>query len=116
MNREQLIDKLDEVYHRLCREGLDEHAENILINNNASENDSDPDEGFMTTMSDSDLRNAIKEMEAVYRSMFPDTAEGIIHAINEGTLDASPDYCDGFIDACRMISEEYRLSLSGIDD
>ena len=47
MNREQLIDKLDEVYHRLCRERLDEQAENILINNNASENDSDLDEGFL---------------------------------------------------------------------
>lgn len=116
MSREQLIDKLDEVYTRLCHEGLDYQAEDILINNNASDNDSDPDEGFMSTMSDSDLKKAIKEMEALYSSMFPDTVEGIIHAINAGTLDASPDYCDGFIDACRMIAEEYGLSFSGIDD
>lgn len=116
MNREQLIDKLDQAYNELCREGFDEQAEYILINNNASDDDSDPDEGFMATMSDNDLRKAIKEMEALYSSLFPDTVEAMIHAINGGTLDASPDYCEGFIDACKMIADEYGMSFASLDD
>lgn len=116
MKREKLIDKLDLIYEKMCKDGLESEAEDILVNNNASEDDSDPDEGFMATMSDYDLQNAITEMEQAYSKVDLDSVQSTIYALISGTLDVSDDYADGFLDACKMIMEEYNIHLDGFDD
>lgn len=114
--REKLVDQLDEIYSELCRNGMEDTAEDILYNNNASEDDSS-DEGFMSTMSNQDIKNAISEMQAAFSSMYPDSVQSMIYAINSGTLDASDEYCLGFIDACKMFVEEYEFdNIKGLED
>ena len=114
--REKLVDQLDEIYSKLCRNGMEDTAEDILYSNNASEDDSS-DAGFMSTMSNQDIKNAISEMQAAFSSMHPDSVQSMIYAINSGTLDASDEYCLGFIDACKMFVEEYEFdNIKGLED
>lgn len=116
MNRKRLVDKLAQMYEKMYQAGLENYAADILNNNNASEDDSDPNEGYMITMSDYDLQNAITEMEQVYSNFNPDTVQSMIYALTSRTLDVTYDYTDGFLDACRMIVEEYGIPLEGLDN
>ena len=113
MRRKQLMEKLDKMYNRLMAEGnLEAQVEDILMDNNASEDDSDPDEGFMATMSDQDIMNAIEELKQVYNKMTNVTVQDMIDEIN-----ASPridDYSRGFLDACSMIQDEYQVKFKGL--
>lgn len=116
MKRGKLIDKIDLIYEKMCQRGLESEAEDILLNNNASEDDSDPYEGFMATMSDYDLQNAITEMEQAYSKVEPNSVQSMIYALISRTLDVSDDYADGFLDACKMIMKEYNIHLDGVED
>lgn len=116
MDRSKLIDELDWIYEKLCRRGLEDNAEDILTNNNASEDDSDPDEGFMVTMSNKDIQTAIREMKQAYSLIEPDSVQSMVYALQSGTQDLSPDYCEGYLDACRAIVQEYGISIEGLDN
>lgn len=113
MERKQLLSILDKWYARMSKSSnLASIAEDIIMNNNASEDDSDPDEGFMATMSDKDIRNAIIEMKQAYNKMTASTVQDMIDEIN-----ASPridDYHQGFLDACSMIQDEYHIKFKGL--
>lgn len=115
-NREQLIDKLDYWYDIVCGMGMASTAEDILFNNNASEDDSDPDEGFMVTMSDEDIANAIAELKEVHDKINPQTLQAMIYALNSGTQEVTRDYQEGFLDACSWFADEYGIELDGLEE
>lgn len=83
-NRQELINQVDELYTKLCDEGRDFAAEDILEKYHASEDDSG-EEGFMTTMSNDDLKNAAAELKALFRT---NSAQSIIDAMNAGDVSA----------------------------
>lgn len=116
MNRTKLIGELDSMYTKMYQNGLANEAEDILNNNNASEDDSDSNEGFMATMSDDDLQNAITEMKQAYSKVHPDSVQSMIYALTSRTLDVTYEYTDGFLDACKMIMEAYNIHLEGLED
>lgn len=116
MKRARLTDELDWIYTKMCQDGLESEAEDILVNNNASEDDSDPDEGFMATMSDYDLQNAITEMKQAYSKVYPEGLQSMITALISGTLDVSNDYADGFLDACKLVMKEFGVSFEGLEE
>ena len=62
-SRSQLIDKADELYTSAWKEGSGVEVEDIFNKYGASSDDSDPQEGFFSTMTDSQLSNAIREVE-----------------------------------------------------
>lgn len=114
VDRVKLTDKLDSIYHKLCMEGNEGKAEAILIKYNASEDDSDEEEGFMSTMSDDDIRNAIREMNQEFNGN-SNSVQNMIHSLQSNSVDASIDYKDGFLDACKMFKEEFGIELDGLD-
>ena len=59
------MDLVDSAYKKCDEFGLIKDAERILDSNNASEDDSDPEEGFYKTMSNQDLENAYKQLTAL---------------------------------------------------
>ena len=91
--------------------GMESTAEDILLDNNACESDEDPDEGFMCTMSNADIEDAISEMEGYLNKVDPQTVQQTIDAIQSGSMDITKEYADGFLDACKMMQDEYGLSL-----
>ena len=111
MKREYLIDKLDKYYTLLWENNMASIAEDILMDNNACESDEDPNEGFMCTMSNADIEDAISQMEYYLNTLNPQTVQQKIDAIQSGSMDITKDYADGFLDACTMIQKEYSLSL-----
>lgn len=62
-SRTQLIDKADELYSSAWQEGFGVEVEDIFNKYGASADDSDPQEGFFSTMTDSQLSAAIREVE-----------------------------------------------------
>lgn len=62
-SRSQLIDKADELYTSAWKEGSGVEVEDIFNKYGASADDSDPQEGFFSTMTDSQLSAAIREVE-----------------------------------------------------
>lgn len=112
MLRDKLVDTLNSLYDEMRESGLGDMAEDILDDNNASPDDSGY-EGFMTTMSDKNLLDAIREMRAALAKVDPGSVQSMIYLINSGSLDEPYDYSRGFIDACKMLKEEYNLSLKG---
>lgn len=110
--REELSDKVDELYSELWRSGKGEVAEQILYSHNASEDDSDEEWGFMATMSDEDMEAAIREFRTALAGNWElSSIQRMIYQLQNHELDASPDYGQGFIDACKMLEEEYELGL-----
>ena len=112
MLRDELVNTLDSLYNEMIKSDLGDMAEDILDDNNASPDDSGS-EGFMTTMSDRNLLDAIREMRAALAKVDPDSVQSMIYLINSGYLDEPYDYGRGFIDACKMLKEEYNLPLKG---
>lgn len=111
MKRDYLIDKLDKCYNKMIQHSMESIAEDILIDNNACESDEDPNEGFMCTMSNTDIADAISEMEGYLNKVNPQTVQQQIDAIQSGSINITKDYADGFLDACKMLKDEYSLSL-----
>ena len=111
MKRDYLIDKLDKYYTLLWENNMASIAEDILMDNNACESDEDPNEGFMCTMSNTDIEDAISQMEYYLNRLNPQTVQQKIDAIQSGSMDVTKDYADGFLDACKMMQDEYSLSL-----
>lgn len=111
MDRQLLLAQLDEIYEDMCKAGLDANADDILTNNNASEDDSG-EEGFMKTMSNEDIQNAINEMKRAMSLLAGDSAQAILFQIESGVYDASSAYCQGFLDAAHIIAQEYGLDLT----
>lgn len=111
MKRDYLIDKLDKYYTLLWENNMASIAEDILMDNNACESDEDPNEGFMCTMSNTDIEDAISQMEYYLNRLNPQTVQQKIDAIQSGSMDVTKDYADGFLDACKMMQHEYSLSL-----
>lgn len=64
-SRQELMDLVDSAYRKCDEFGLLKDAERILTLNNASEDDSDPAEGFYKTMSNKDLENAYKQLTSL---------------------------------------------------
>lgn len=62
-SRTRLIDKADELYSSAWKEGSGVEVEDIFNKYGASADDSDPQEGFFSTMTDSQLSAAIREVE-----------------------------------------------------
>lgn len=62
-SRTRLIDKADELYSSAWKEGFGVEVEDIFNKYGASADDSDPQEGFFSTMTDSQLSAAIREVE-----------------------------------------------------
>lgn len=112
MKRDYLIDKLDKCYTMMGQNGMGDTAEDILIDNNACESDEDPNEGFMCTMSNADIEDAISQMEYYLNRLNPQTVQQKIDAIQSGSMDITKEYADGFLDACKMVQDEYGLSLN----
>ena len=112
MLRNELVDTLDSLYNEMRKADLGDLAEDVLDDNNASSDDSGP-EGFMTTMSDKNLIDAIREMRAALANTDPGSVQSMIYLINSGRSDEPYDYDRGFIDACKMLKEEYNLPLKG---
>lgn len=112
MKRDQLVAKLDRYYNKMIDHDLESTAEDILIDNNACESDEDPDEGFMCTMSNTDIEDAISQMEGYLNKVDPQTVQQTIDAIQSGSMDITKEYADGFLDACKMVQDEYGLSLN----
>ena len=115
-NREKLTDALDYWYDKVCGIGMDSEADDIILNNNASEDDSDPNEGYMVTMSDEDIANAIAELKAIHDRINPQTLQDMIYALNSNTQDVTKDYAQGFLDACSWFADEYGIELDGLED
>ena len=111
MKRDYLIDKLDKYYTLLWENNMASIAEDILMDNNACESDEDPNEVFMCTMSNTDIEDAISQMEYYLNRLNPQTVQQKIDAIQSGSMDVTKDYADGFLDACKMMQGEYSLSL-----
>ena len=111
MKREYLIDKLDRCYTLMCQNNMEDIAEDILDANNACESDEDPKEGFMCTMTNTDIENAISQIEYHLNIWNPQTVQQKIDAIQSGSMDITKEYAKGFIDACKMLQEAYSLSL-----
>lgn len=66
-NRDNMMDRLDALYSYAAGTlGKEEAAWSILLDFNADEQESDPYEGYMGTMSDNDLTNAIHTMEKTF--------------------------------------------------
>ena len=67
-SRSQLIDEIDKMYGTAFKigESVVEKVEKILEKHNASEDDSDPNEGFFVTMSDEDLVKTIEELKPLF--------------------------------------------------
>lgn len=108
MDRKNLMDVLDDLYNKACEAGRDELAEEILTDNHASEDDSDPNEGYMSTMSDKDLTNAIAEFK---RLLKPQSIQDVIDDILSRNWQRD-QYDRGFIDACMQANEEFDLGLT----
>lgn len=62
-SRTRLIDKADELYSSAWQDGSGVEVEDIFNKYGASDDDSDPEEGFFSTMTDSQLSDAIREVE-----------------------------------------------------
>ena len=67
--REKLMDTASELYERLSMMDKTDLADRILDNNGASQDDSDPDEGFFITMSNDQISSAIDELKKVLRDL-----------------------------------------------
>ena len=78
--RQQLINELDHLYQKLY--DFDSKnvwkVEDILKRNNASEDDSDPQEGMLVTMSNKDLVNSINEIKNLLPSIRTDELISLI--------------------------------------
>ena len=66
MNRQELINAIEELRKQASYDDRDE-IETILYNFGASEDDSDPDEGFYITMRTADLREVYDRIAALVR-------------------------------------------------
>lgn len=62
-SRTRLIDTADELYSSAWQAGSGVEVEDIFNKYGASADDSDPKEGFFSTMTDSQLSDAIREVE-----------------------------------------------------
>lgn len=67
--------------------------------------DSDPSEGFYANFTTQELQDLYNYLTS--RNSF----ESVLYNIKHRKLDASPDYYEGFMDACKIIADEYNLTL-----
>ena len=111
MVRDELVEQVIELWDAMEDAGLSDWAESILLDNNASQDFTNPEEGLFEAMDDFDLHNAARQMEQVLAKTNPKSVQQKIYALQSGTLDVSNDYIDGFLDACSMIKEEYGIDL-----
>ena len=88
VRRTELIDLIEQI--RIpANDNLSDDIEEILLQHGASEDDSDPDEGFYATMSDKDLDEAYEQIKAIapqlpitFRFYFKDGNQKLIEAEN----------------------------------
>ena len=64
MDREELINRAWLLYRQLWDFGMQSDAEDIMLEHNAAEDDSDRKEGFFATMSDKDILESIYDLQA----------------------------------------------------
>lgn len=62
--RYDLLDQASELYGKLCNMGHSDLADQIMNDNGASPDDSDPDEGFFITMSNDQVYRAIDKLRS----------------------------------------------------
>ena len=111
MTRQNLINEVDRLYELMYSNEHGDEAEKILIRYGANESDEDPNEGYMNTMTDDQLRKTIVEFR---RILFKSVQKYIDDYVNGYADGASQDYIDGFLDACKLINREYNINLHNI--
>lgn len=92
MTREQLMDAIEDM---LRDTGKYELIEAILAQHGASEDDSDPEEGYYVTMSDKDIEDAYNEILSVlsqdspkhYYAQLKDRSYSRLNAYEQGFVD-----------------------------
>lgn len=95
MTREQYMDAIDQ----MIRLGRDEDLiEEILMKHGASEDDSDPDEGFFVTMSDSDIQAAYEEILDIVSTRAQESSPDAYYRLLSGKRYALSDYEAGWVD------------------
>lgn len=64
MDREKLINRAWLLYRQLWDFEMQADADDIMLEHNAAEDDSDRKEGFFVTMSDNDIMEATRDLQA----------------------------------------------------
>ena len=101
MTREQYMDAIDQIIQDTREFGL---IEAILTKHGASEDDSDPDEGYFVTMSDDDIQAAYKEiLDSVgerVQELNPDAYYKLLSSKQYALSDYEAGWIDGYEAAC----------------
>jgi len=99
MTREQHMDAIEDMLRDTGKYELIEH---ILYQHGASEDDSDPDEGYYVTMSDKDIEDAYQEILSALTQDSPKLYYKQLKALPYGRLSV---YDQGFIDGYEAAQE-----------
>ena len=119
-SRQELMDLVDSIYEKCNYLGLQDEAEEIFRRNHASEDDSDPNEGFYKTMSNQDLENAYKElMNLLPRISEDELITAILDAVRNIDSDAiivSNRTDNGFNVVTPLVTYQFNLEPVELDD
>lgn len=114
------MDLVDSIYEKCNYLGLQDEAEEIFRRNHASEDDSDPNEGFYKTMSNQDLENAYKElMNLLPRISEDELITAILDAVRNIDSDAiivSNRTDNGFNVVTPLVTYQFNLEPVELDD
>lgn len=120
MSRQELMDLVDSAYMKCYQFGLLKDAERILTLNNASEDDSDPNEGLYKTMSNKDLENAYNALKSLLPQI---TIEQLLNElrdavakINDNAILDFDSTDDGFVIKTTSGDYEFILKPMELDD
>lgn len=114
------MDLVDSMYDKCNYLGLISEAEEIFRRNNASEDDSDPNEGFYKTMSNQDLENAYEElMNLLPKISFDELIAAILDAlrnIDSSAIIVSNKTDNGFEVVTPLVTYKFNLEPVELDD
>lgn len=120
ISRQELMDLVDSMYDKCNYLGLISEAEEIFRRNNASEDDSDPNEGFYKTMSNQDLENVYEElMNLLPKISFDELITVILDAlrnIDSGAIIVSNKTDNGFEVVTPLVTYKFNLEPVELDD